>query len=124
MTILLGTPNIYLVDNKKAHRSSYLPMCFATCEISMKQTASHSNIPKFDQHKSQTSQILYQEPNLEEMHQKHNRAVEFLKNFSAVTLLLLSIFGLALVMLKGCADDVEHQQAMAVKHQIQFGGVK
>ena len=93
-------------------------------KVIMKQTASHSNTPKFDQHKSQTSQILYQEPNLEEMHQKHNRAVEFLKNFSAVTLLLLSIFGLALVMLKGCADDVEHQQAMAVKHQLQFGGVK
>ena len=90
----------------------------------MKQTASHRNTPKFDQHKSQTSQILYQEPTLEEMHQKHNRAVEFLKNFSAVTLLLLSIVGLALVMLKGCADDVEHQQAMAVKHQLQFGGVK
>lgn len=67
MTILLGTPNICLVDNKKAHRSSYLPMCFANCEISMKQTASHSQTPTFVKNESNTKPVLYQHPTPAEM---------------------------------------------------------
>jgi hypothetical protein len=37
---------------------------------------------------------------------------------------MISIFSICLVILKGCADDVEHQKAMAVKHQMQFGSGK
>lgn len=90
----------------------------------MKQTASHSNTPEFGPPKSQTSAILYQEPTLEEIKPQHKPLVELAKNFAASTLLMISIFSIGLVILKGCADDVEHQKAMAVKHQLQFGSGK
>ena len=90
----------------------------------MKQTVSHSNLPEFGATKSQTSAILYQEPTLEETKPQHKPVVELVKNFAASTLLMISIFSICLVILKGCADDVEHQKAMAVKHQMQFGSGK
>lgn len=90
----------------------------------MKQTVSHSKLPEFGATKSQTSAILYQEPTLEETKPQHKPVVEFVKNFAASTLLMISIFSICLVILKGCADDVEHQKAMAVKHQLQFGSGK
>ena len=90
----------------------------------MKQTVSHSKLPEFGTTKSQTSAILYQEPTLEETKPQHKRVVEFVKNFAASTLLMISIFSICLVILKGGGDDVEHQKAMAGKHQMQFGGVK
>lgn len=90
----------------------------------MNQRASHSKLPEFGTTKSQTSAILYQEPTLEETKPQHKPVVEFVKNFAASTLLMISIFSICLVILKGCADDVEHQKAMAVKHQMQFGSDK
>lgn len=86
----------------------------------MKQTASHSNLPEFGATKSQTSAILYQEPTLEETKPHHKPWVERFKNFSATAIVAACLFGTGVVILKGCADDVEHQKAMAVKHQLQF----
>ena len=86
----------------------------------MNQRASHSNLPEFGAAKSQTSAILYQEPTLEETKPQYKPLVELAKNFAASTLLMISIFSICLVILKGCADDVEHQKAMALKHQMQF----
>jgi hypothetical protein len=90
----------------------------------MNQRVSHSNLPEFGATKSQTSAILYQEPTLEETKPQHKPLVELAKNFAAGTLLMISIFSIGLLILKGCADDVEHQKAMAVKHQMQFGSGK
>lgn len=90
----------------------------------MNQRASHSKLPKFGTTKSQTSAILYQEPTLEETKPQHKPVIELVKNFAAGTLLMISIFSFGLLILKGCADDVEHQKAMAVKHQMQFGSGK
>ena len=90
----------------------------------MNQRAPHSNLPKFDQHKSQTSQILYQEPTLEEINPPSKPWVERFKNFSATAIVAACLFGTGVVILKGCADDVEHQKALAVKHQLQFGSGK
>ena len=90
----------------------------------MNQRVSHSNLPEFGATKSQTSAILYQEPTLEETKPQHKPVIELVKNFAASTLLMISIFSIGLLILKGCADDVEHQKAMAVKHQMQFGSGK
>lgn len=90
----------------------------------MNQRVSHSKLPEFGATKSQTSAILYQEPTEEETKPQHKPFVELAKNFAASTLLMISIFSIGLVILKGCADDVEHQKAMAVKHQMQFGSGK
>ena len=90
----------------------------------MNQRAPHSNLPKFGVTKSQTSAILYQEPTSEEINPPSKPWVERFKNFSATALVAASLFGFGVVILKGCSDNVGHQQAMAVKHQLQFGGVK
>ena len=90
----------------------------------MNQRVSHSNLPEFGATKSQTSAILYQEPTLEETKPQHKPVIELVKNFAAGTLLMISIFIIGLMILKGCADDVEHQKSMAVKHQLQFGSGK
>lgn len=90
----------------------------------MNQRVSHSNLPEFGATKSQTSAILYQEPTLEETKPQYKPVIELVKNFAASTLLMISIFSFGLLILKGCADDVEHQKAMAVKHQLQFGSGK
>ena len=86
----------------------------------MNQRTPHSNLPEFGTTKSQTSAILYQEPTLEETKPQHKPFVELAKNFAASMLLVICVFSIALVILKGCAEDVEHQKAMAVKHQLQF----
>ena len=86
----------------------------------MKQTVSHSKLPEFGATKSQTSAILYQEPTVEEINPPNTPWVEHFKNFSATAIVAACLFGTGVVILKGCADDVEHQKAMAVKHQLQF----
>ncbi len=85
-----------LVDNKKAHRLSYLPMCFYNiCEISMKQ----NTIP------SQTTARLYQHPTVEE--QRPSRlaafkanAIDFLK-FIALSVFLWVVISSAITWVFG-----------------------
>lgn len=90
----------------------------------MNQRVSHSKLPEFGAPKSQTSAILYQEPTLEEINPPNKPWVERFKNFSATAIVAACLFGTGVVILKGCADDVEHQKAMAVKHQLQFSSGK
>mgnify|MGYP006375258989 CR=1 FL=1 len=90
----------------------------------MNQRVSHSKLPEFGTTKSQTSAILYQEPTLEETKPQHKPVIELVKNFAASTLLMISIFSICLVNLKGYADDVEQQRAMAVKEQMRLGADK
>lgn len=75
--------------------------------------------------KSQTTQILYQEPTQAEMNPSFkDSAIATLQNISLFVILAVAFAFTSLTVLRGCADDVDRQQAMAVKHQLQFGGVK
>lgn len=75
--------------------------------------------------KSQTTPILYQEPTQAEMHPSFIQgAVSTLQNISLGFVLVGAFIFTPITIMRGCADDVERQHAMAVKHQIQFGGVK
>ena len=68
--------------------------------------------------KSQTTQILYQEPTQEEMHPSFiSGAIATLQNISLTAILIATVFSLSIVMLRGCADEVEKQTVMAIKHQ-------
>ena len=71
MLITLYTLNI--VKYALSHRQQKAPMTldgyqgFANCEISMKQTASHSQTPTFVKNESNTKPVLYQHPTPAEM---------------------------------------------------------
>ena len=72
--------------------------------------------------KSQTTPILYQEPTQAEMHPSFIQgAISTLQNISLVVVIGAAFIFTSLTVMRGCADDVERQHAMAVKHQIQFG---
>lgn len=75
--------------------------------------------------KSQTTQILYQEPTQTEMNPSFkDSAIATLQNISLFVVIAVAVAFTSLTILRGCADDVDRQHAMAVKHQVQFGGVK
>ena len=75
--------------------------------------------------KSQTTQILYQEPTQAEMHPSFIQgAIATIQNISLLVIIAVAFIFTSLTVLRGCSDDVDRQQAMAVKHQLQFGGVK
>lgn len=75
--------------------------------------------------KSQTTQILYQEPTQAEMNPSFkDSAFSTLQNVSLIVIIATVFIFTTLTILHGCADDVDRQHAMAVKHQLQFGGVK
>lgn len=72
--------------------------------------------------KSQTTQILYQEPTQAEMNPSFkSSAIATLQNISLIVIVTVAFAFTALTVLRGCADDVDRQQAMAVKHQLQYG---
>ena len=86
----------------------------------MNQIPSHSQTPEFDTNKSQTTSVLYQHPKAEEMHPTFKaKAFAILKEVAAIGLVLITITSTVLTV-RSCADDVDRQQAMAVKHQLQF----
>lgn len=75
--------------------------------------------------KSQTTQRLYQHPTQEEMRPSFLKsAISTLQNISLIVIVGGAFAFTSLTVLRGCADDVDRQQVMAVKHQVQFGGVK
>ncbi|WP_338562474.1 hypothetical protein [Acinetobacter sp. KS-LM10] len=75
--------------------------------------------------KSQTTQILYQEPTQAEMNPSFIQgAISTLQNISLIVVIGAAFIFTSLTIMRGCADDVERQHAMAIKHQIQFGGGK
>ena len=77
----------------------------------MNQTASHSQTPKFDSNKSQTSQILYQEPTPEEMKRKSNA----FSNFFAFLVLFALFFGLACMIIVTAERESANQVAAVAK---------
>ena len=86
----------------------------------MTQTASHSQTPEFGTNKSQTTSILFQPPKPEEMRLSFwAKTKVILKEFTAVSLIGITVAS-TLFTVRGCSDDMDHQQAQAVKHQLQF----
>ena len=72
--------------------------------------------------KSQTTQILYQEPTQAEMHPSFIQgAIATIQNISLIVIVAVAFIFTSLTVLRGCADDVDRQHAMAVKHQVQVG---
>ena len=91
----------------------------------MTQTASHSQTPEFDTNKSQTTPRLRHHPTAEEMRPSFIQgAIATIQNISLLVVIAVAFIFTSLTVLRGCADDVDRQQAMAVKHQMQFGGGK
>ena len=75
--------------------------------------------------KSQTTPRLYQHPTAEEMRPSFLKsAFSMLQNVSLIVIVGSAFAFTSLMILRGCADDVDRQHAMAVKHQVQFGGGK
>jgi hypothetical protein len=86
----------------------------------MNQTHSHSQTPDFDTNKSQTTSILFQPPKPEEMHLSFwAKSKVVFKEMAAISLIGITVAS-TLFTVRGCSDDVDHQQAQAVKHQLQF----
>lgn len=72
--------------------------------------------------KSQTTQILYQEPTQAEMNPSFIQgAIATIQNISLLFIIAVAFIFTSLTVLRGCADDVDRQQTMAVKHQVQVG---
>ena len=75
--------------------------------------------------KSQTTPRLRQHPTAEEMHPSFIQgAIATIQNISLLIIIAVAFIFTSLTVLRGCADDVDRQHAMAVKHQVQFGGGK
>ena len=90
----------------------------------MDQPVSHSNLPEFSSNKSQTTQILYQEPTASEMTISFaQKAKSWWQNFIAVAIVIACISS-PILIIRGCADEVDRQHAQAVQYQAQFGNGK
>jgi len=90
----------------------------------MNQTASHSQTPEFG-HIPSTG-ILYQQPPSNVQIAKTNKrakAKAWIQD-ALLVVVILGTIGSVPFMVKGCSDDVDRQQAMAVKHQLQFGSAQ
>lgn len=96
----------------------------------MNQTASHSQTPEFDTHKSQTTEcshipstgILYQHPPSSERLAKSNKRAKvkaFFKEVAAIALIGITATSTVLTV-RSCSNDVDRQHAQALKHQLQF----
>lgn len=86
----------------------------------MNQIPSHSQTPEFDTNKSQTTSILFQPPKPEEMRLSFGaKAKAVFKEVMAVSLIGITVAS-TLFTVRGCSNDVDRQQAQAVKHQLQF----
>lgn len=79
-----------------------------------------SNLPEFDTNKSQTTSILFQPPKPEEMHLSFwAKSKAVFKEVAAISLIGITVVSTVFTV-RSCSNDVDRQQAMAVKHQLQF----
>ena len=71
--------------------------------------------------KSQTTQILYQEPTQAEMNPSFiQSAISTLQNISLIVVISAAFIFTSLTILRGCADDVERQTLQAIKIQTEL----
>ena len=86
----------------------------------MNQTASHSQTPEFDTHKSQTTSVLFQPPKPEEVRLSFwSKAKPVIKEMAAIALIGITATS-TVFMVHSCSNDVDRQHAQALKHQLQF----
>lgn len=109
----------YSTKQTKSAPTSESNALLLTSEISMNQNPSHSQTPKFDADKSQTSQRLYQHPTQEELEVKHP-VLRRLADAAAGAVLIITVASITLMTVKGCSADVDRQEHAAIKHQLQF----
>lgn len=87
----------------------------------MTQTASHSQTPEFDTDKSQTTSILFQPPKPEEMRLSFwAKSKVVFKEVAAISLIGITVAS-TLFTVRGCSNDVDRQERMAVKFQMEVG---
>ena len=86
----------------------------------MTQTHSHSQTPEFG-HIPSTGILRQQPPSTVQIAitNKRAKAKAWMQDTMAV-LVVLGTIGSVPLMVRSCADDVDRQQAQAVKHQLQF----
>ena len=122
--------HIYLTDKQKAHRPSNFNVLLLTSEIIMNQTTPLSQTPEFDANKSQATEcshipstgVLYQQPPSSEQLAKSNKLAKvkaFFKEVAAIALIGITATSTVFTV-RSCSDDVDHQYAQALKHQLQF----
>ena len=86
----------------------------------MNQTYSHSQTPEFDANKSQTTSVLFQPPKPEEVRLSFwSKAKPVIKEMAAIALIGITATSTVFTV-RSCSDDVDHQYAQALKHQLQF----
>lgn len=90
----------------------------------MNQHVSHSNLPKFNSNKSQTTAILYQQPTAGEMKISRMQKVKNLAHNIVAATLVIGCISSPIFVIRGCADDVDRQHAQAVQYQAKFGVAK
>ena len=78
----------------------------------MSQNPSHSNTPTFNKVKSQTTARLYQHPTESEMRPLTGFKA-FISNFCMAFVLFTCFTGIAYIVFKGTADEVDHQPQFA-----------
>ena len=86
----------------------------------MTEHISHSNTPQFSADKSQTTARLYQHPTPAEMKVTFSQKMKVWGQDLFAAAVVISCISTPIFLIRGCADDVDRQQAMAVKHQLQF----
>ena len=88
----------------------------------MNQTHSHSQMPEFVKNESNTKPVLYQHPPSSEQLAKSNKRAQVkavLKEVAAISLISITVVSTVFTV-RSCSDDVDHQHAQALKHQLQF----
>ena len=88
----------------------------------MNQNPSHSQMPEFDTHKSQTTSVLFQHPPSTKQITKVNKwtKVKAWSQDAFLVVVLLGTIGSVPFTVKSCSDDVDRQHAAALKYQLQF----
>lgn len=96
--------------NKKAHRPRNQMCFYSKSEISMKQTASHSQTPQFGVNKSATSARLYQHPT--EAEQRPTGWKNAINSISMIMVLASMVAGCTVMLVKGCEAEQNRQSAI------------
>ena len=102
---------LYLVPNKKA-LSTRNQRAYLLNEAIMKQNPIQSQTASFSKAPSQTTAILYQEPNADNT---ISPTSNFFSNLCMSLLLVVIVFSMTLMGLKSCADDAGYQSSASAE---------
>lgn len=108
MLTILITIVIFTSQTNKKRINSQIECAFVTNEVIMKQNPIQSQTASFSKAPSQTTAILYQEPNADNT---ISPASNFFSNLCMSLLLVVIVFSMTLMGLKSCADDAGYQSS-------------